>query len=94
MTATTTVETGAPSAGARSGARGPRDWAATEEQQLPTYEEAIRRLGIGAGQRVLEVGCGRASSSRLRPIAAREAYGSTPPRRWSHSPGRACPRRT
>jgi SAM-dependent methyltransferase len=35
-----------------------RDWALSEEQQLPTYLEAIRRVGIGRGQRVLEVGCG------------------------------------
>jgi SAM-dependent methyltransferase len=34
------------------------DWAAVEEQQLPTYLEAIRRIGISAGERVLEVGCG------------------------------------
>src|SRR5262245_53562436 len=34
------------------------DWAAVEEQQLSTYREAIRRVGISAGQRVLEVGCG------------------------------------
>jgi hypothetical protein len=30
------------------GAR-PDDWAAGEEQQTPTYEEAIRRVGIAAG---------------------------------------------
>ena len=35
-----------------------QDWAAIEEQQLPTYDEAIRRVGIAPGQRVLEVGCG------------------------------------
>jgi SAM-dependent methyltransferase len=34
------------------------DWAASEEQQVPTYEEAIRRVGVGAGQEVLDVGCG------------------------------------
>jgi SAM-dependent methyltransferase len=34
------------------------DWAEDEEQQLPTYEAAIRRVGIGRGQHVLEVGCG------------------------------------
>jgi SAM-dependent methyltransferase len=39
------------------GAR-PRDWAVVEEQQLPTYEEAISRVGLREGQRVLEVGCG------------------------------------
>jgi SAM-dependent methyltransferase len=46
-------------------------WAATEEQQLPTYEEAIRRLEIGAGTRVLEVGCG--SGVFLRAAADRGA---------------------
>jgi SAM-dependent methyltransferase len=34
------------------------DWARTEEQQLPTYEEAIRRVGVDPGQLVLDVGCG------------------------------------
>ena len=35
-----------------------RDWAMNEEQQLPTYEEALRRLDLPPGRRVLEVGCG------------------------------------
>jgi SAM-dependent methyltransferase len=34
------------------------DWARSEEQQTPVYEEAIRRVGLRAGQRVLDVGCG------------------------------------
>ena len=34
------------------------DWAATEEQQHPSYEEAIRRVGLSSGQEVLDVGCG------------------------------------
>jgi SAM-dependent methyltransferase len=56
--------------GPRWGSRA-REWAATEAQQLPTYEEAIRRVGIGAGQRVLEVGCG--SGVFLRAAADRGA---------------------
>ena len=36
----------------------PDDWAVVEEMQLPTYEVAIRRLGIGFDQRVLDIGCG------------------------------------
>jgi SAM-dependent methyltransferase len=36
----------------------PRAWAVSEEQQTPIYEETLHRLGIGAGDRVLDVGCG------------------------------------
>jgi hypothetical protein len=46
------------------GAR-PDGWAASEEQQTPTYEEAIRHVGIAAGQRVLEVACGTGVFLRL-----------------------------
>jgi SAM-dependent methyltransferase len=70
MTATGTVETKAERWGHLWGARAD-EWASTEEQQLPTYEEAIRRVGIGAGQRVLEVGCG--SGVFLRAAADRGA---------------------
>jgi SAM-dependent methyltransferase len=42
-----------------------------EEQQLPTYEEAVRRAGIGPGQRVLDIGCG--SGVFLHAAAARGA---------------------
>lgn len=38
--------------------RRPNDWAAIEEQQLPLYEEGIRRAGVAARHRVLDVGCG------------------------------------
>jgi ubiquinone/menaquinone biosynthesis C-methylase UbiE len=34
------------------------DWAAHEERHLPVYEEAIRRLRIRPGTRVLDAGCG------------------------------------
>jgi SAM-dependent methyltransferase len=36
----------------------PESWAKIEEQQVPTYEEAIRRAGIDPGNRVLDIGCG------------------------------------
>ena len=52
------------------GAR-PRDWAANEDQQVPTYEEAIRQAGITSGQRVLDIGCG--SGVFLRLVAERGA---------------------
>jgi SAM-dependent methyltransferase len=48
-----------------------RDWAEVEEQQAPTYEEALRQVGLEAGQEVLEVGCG--SGVFLRRAADRGA---------------------
>jgi SAM-dependent methyltransferase len=39
------------------GAR-PDDWALSEEQQTPGYEEALRRVAVGPGQLVLDIGCG------------------------------------
>jgi SAM-dependent methyltransferase len=39
------------------GAR-PDDWAVSEEQQLPTYSEALGRVGLERGHAVLDVGCG------------------------------------
>jgi SAM-dependent methyltransferase len=70
MTATS-VQGSAERWGPRWGSRA-EEWAATEEQQLPTYEEAIRRLAIGAGTSVLEVGCG--SGVFLRAAADRGAH--------------------
>jgi SAM-dependent methyltransferase len=39
------------------GAR-PGDWALSEDQQTPTYEAALARVGFEAGEVVLDVGCG------------------------------------
>jgi SAM-dependent methyltransferase len=36
----------------------PRAWALSEEQQTPMYEEALRCVEVGPGERVLDVGCG------------------------------------
>jgi SAM-dependent methyltransferase len=56
----------------------PRDWAVAEELQMPTYETAIEHLGIGAGQRVLDLGCGtgvflRAAADRGAQVAGLDA---------------------
>jgi SAM-dependent methyltransferase len=50
------------------GAR-PADWALTEDLQVPTYEAALDRVPVGAGARVLDVGCG--AGAFLRLVAAR-----------------------
>jgi SAM-dependent methyltransferase len=52
------------------GAR-PADWALSEDQQIPTYEEALRHVRLEPGQLVLDVGCGVGSFMRL--IAERGA---------------------
>lgn len=46
------------------GAR-PDDWARTEDQQVPTYEAALARVGLEPGWRVLDVGCGVGTFLRL-----------------------------
>jgi SAM-dependent methyltransferase len=52
-----------------------QDWALSEEQQLPTYLEAIRRVGMSRGQRVLEVGCGTGVFLRAAADRGAEVYG-------------------
>jgi SAM-dependent methyltransferase len=47
------------------------DWAATEDLQTPTYDEAVGRVGIEPGQLVLDIGCG--SGVFVRAVADRGA---------------------
>src|SRR6187549_824761 len=46
------------------GAR-PADWALSEDQQVPTYEEALRRVDLRTGDLVLDIGCGVGAFLRL-----------------------------
>jgi SAM-dependent methyltransferase len=43
----------------------PDDWAALEEQQVRTYEQALARVEVGPGSRVLDIGCGSGVFLRL-----------------------------
>jgi SAM-dependent methyltransferase len=56
------------------GAR-PEDWALSEDQQNPTYEEAIRQVGLEPGQRVLDIGCGAGAFLRLVAERSAEPFG-------------------
>ena len=47
----------------------PADWALSEDQQTPTYEAALRRVDLRAGQLVLDIACG--AGAFLRLVAAR-----------------------
>ena len=70
MTTPTAVTGSAERWGPLWGAR-PADWALSEDQQLPTYEAALARVGLQPGQRVLDVGCG--AGAFLRLVAERGA---------------------
>ena len=74
MTATTPASGSAARWGPLWGSR-PQDWAATEQQQVPTYEEAIRRVGIETGQLVLDIGCGAGVFLRLAADRGAQVFG-------------------
>jgi SAM-dependent methyltransferase len=62
---TTSIATGSATVqGALWGARA-QGWAEQELHQRALYEQAIRRLGMGEGTRVLDVGCGSGYFCRL-----------------------------
>ncbi len=52
-----------------------RDWATNEDRQLPTYEEAIRRVGVTRGDRVLDLGCGSGAFLSLAAERGAEVFG-------------------
>lgn len=56
------------------GAR-PADWALSEDQQVPTYEDALSRVPINPGERVLDVGCGVGTFLRLVANRGARAFG-------------------
>ena len=56
------------------GAR-PDDWALSEDQQLPTYEAALERVGVLPGQLVLDIGCGVGAFLRLVADRGARAFG-------------------
>ena len=56
------------------GAR-PEDWALSEDQQVPTYEEALERVDFASGQRVLDIGCGAGAFLRLIAERGGEPFG-------------------
>jgi SAM-dependent methyltransferase len=74
MASTTPISGSAERWGPLWGSR-PQDWAATEDQQAPTYEEAIRRVGIRPGQHVLDIGCGSGVFLRLAADRGANVYG-------------------
>ena len=72
------------------GAR-PEDWAISEDQQLPTYEEALRHVGLEPGERVLDVGCGVGTFLRLVAERGGEPFGIDASERLIEDPA-SCPR--
>lgn len=60
----TTITGSADRWGPLWGAR-PADWALSEDQQVPTYEDALARVGLEPGGSVLDIGCGVGAFLRL-----------------------------
>jgi SAM-dependent methyltransferase len=56
------------------GAR-PADWALSEDRQVPTYEAALRHVGLDRGEKVLDVGCGVGAFLRLVDERGGEPHG-------------------
>jgi SAM-dependent methyltransferase len=56
------------------GAR-PADWALSEDQQVPTYQDALARVGLGPGHLVLDIGCGAGAFLRLVTERGARAFG-------------------
>jgi SAM-dependent methyltransferase len=75
MTTVSSAVTGSASRwGPLWGAR-PADWALSEDQQVPTYEAALERVGLEPGQRVLDIACGAGAFLRLVAERGGEAHG-------------------
>ena len=72
MTSTTagSAERWGPLWGAR-----PADWAISEDQQLPTYEAALRRVELRPGHVALDVGCGAGAFLRLVAQSGARPFG-------------------
>src|SRR5215207_323598 len=73
-TASSAVTRSASRWGSLWGAR-PADWALSEDLQVPTYEAALRRVGLEPGQRVLDIGCGVGAFLRLVATRGGEPHG-------------------
>ena len=56
------------------GAR-PTEWALSEDQQTPTYEEALHRVELRPDQLVLDIGCGVGAFLRLVAASGARAFG-------------------
>src|SRR5215204_621518 len=56
------------------GAR-PTDWALSEDQQVPTYEDALARVEPEPGQLVLDIGCGVGAFLQLAAERGARAFG-------------------
>lgn len=58
MSSTSTKSSGSAQRWGALWAADPRAWAGIEDQQRPTYDEALRRAGLNRGDAVLDIGCG------------------------------------